>query len=388
MEQDQLKLLKNANYEEKKELIEGFGIYELRGFARALGISSPTTKKREELISLIMNSLDSDEPLTPKTTSKGRPFKKLKSIDSFLEVFSDKGNTASELPKFYSYEDIAIFAQETPIFEYQSSEVMIMKGVLRIVKKTAYFIDLNGNDVVFISTQDLNRLNLQNGDLLEVSAYRINESKQYYAKDILFINGTPADEYRVEDVEMSKTIPTISRDVEGSRIVLGGRNYLMLNSPLYMNSEIRRVLENFEKNGDMVIFLGVNMCFEDRELIKSYKNIINFTSEYGGDFSKDFDKIVDAISLAQRLPELNKNVVVITYDIINLLNSLDIYFISSESVRIFGHLQPSSVIAKKLISLSSAYTTGKDCTNIFICNELDSNDEFVRNEVMKISNKM
>ena len=69
-------------------LINSLGVFELRGVARQLGIPSPTTKKREELISLIQGAINSGATVKDSTPKRGRPFKKLNILDS-IEQFSD-----------------------------------------------------------------------------------------------------------------------------------------------------------------------------------------------------------------------------------------------------------------------------------------------------------
>ena len=116
--EEQFEDFKNASFEEKKEIISGLGIYELRGVARALGVPSPTTKKRDYLIDSIMSLLKNDNVEVVQNVTKGRPFKKLESVDTILNLLGDNNIKEIELPKEYSYENIILFAQEVPVFEY------------------------------------------------------------------------------------------------------------------------------------------------------------------------------------------------------------------------------------------------------------------------------
>ena len=58
----------NPNVEDEKfAKVNNLGIYELRGLARALGVSSPTTKKRDYLVSAIIDKLDNNNINLPKS---------------------------------------------------------------------------------------------------------------------------------------------------------------------------------------------------------------------------------------------------------------------------------------------------------------------------------
>ena len=159
---NQANKLSESELEEKREAISNFGIYELRALARAVGIPSPTTKKRDFLVDAIMDALNSNNVELVQKTTKGRPFKKLESMDSILSVIGDNTVKQFEIPKTYSYDDLVTFAQEIPVFEYHSEDVIKKEGVLRQVKKTCYFMDLLENVVVFIPGEFIEKYSLKN----------------------------------------------------------------------------------------------------------------------------------------------------------------------------------------------------------------------------------
>ena len=73
------------DYVDREILVYDLGIFELRGLARKLGVPSPTTKKRDELISLILEKIKSGDVIDQTGKKKGRPFKSLSAID---EIYS------------------------------------------------------------------------------------------------------------------------------------------------------------------------------------------------------------------------------------------------------------------------------------------------------------
>ena len=388
MLEEQVKKIKEAKIEEKRELISNLGIYELRALARVLGVPSPTTKKRDFLVDAILELISSDNIDIPKKSNKGRPYKKLESIDNIINIIGENDIKIVDVPKTYSYEDIVAFAQEIPVFEYDIKESIKKRGVLRLLKKSPYFIDFEDSSLVFISNEIISKNNLQNGDLIEAFAYKINENNQFSVKELISINKVKASDYLdIPTYDLGeKVLPILNKYLNNKSIVLGGRNVLLIQDPLFLEEEAVGIMNSLVSPENELVFLGLNLCVEDKILLNNKEGIIKFTTDYGKDnCSKNFDKIIDAINLCQRLTAIGKNVVMIVYDVLSLVNALDLYFSNSDGVQIMGHYQQSNIIIEKLVSLASAYSNGKDCTQLLICNTLDINDIFIRNQVLKIS---
>ena len=72
--------------ETTKKTIEMMGIYELRTLARNVGVPSPTTLKRQQLLEAIYDILDGVKEATP-LKKVGRPPKKIKLDTSVMDVF-------------------------------------------------------------------------------------------------------------------------------------------------------------------------------------------------------------------------------------------------------------------------------------------------------------
>ena len=86
------------DYVDREILVYDLGIFELRGLARKLGVPSPTTKKRDELISLILEKIKSGDVIDQTGKKKGRPFKSLSAID---EIYSSITSNSSEEDDYY-----------------------------------------------------------------------------------------------------------------------------------------------------------------------------------------------------------------------------------------------------------------------------------------------
>ena len=88
--------------------VKKLGIFELRGLAREVGVPSPTTKKREELIDSILERISKGKLDEVVITKKGRPFKKLAVVDNILNAVATNDKFATQT-KMVSFEDILSF---------------------------------------------------------------------------------------------------------------------------------------------------------------------------------------------------------------------------------------------------------------------------------------
>ena len=377
--------------DERYAKVSNLGIYELRGLARALGVPSPTTKKRDYLVSAIIDKLDSNNIELVQKAGKGRPFKKMEGIDNILNLIGEQAVKPQDKIKEFTYDDLVVLAQEIPVFEKFSLEEYDVKGVIRAVKNSSYFIDIEKEGTVFIPENITGQYNLKNGDFIEGYAKNINGKKQYQMTKIIAVNKIEIDEYFPKEENLSeKKFPDKIINIQDKELLVGGRNALIINEPIFLNTQnIKFLTSNFEEFDD-VIFLGLNLCSEDKILLNSLnKRVFQFTSEYGRDnLSKNFDCIIDAINLCDRLVLNGEKCLFIVYDVMNILTSLDIYFSNSDAPMKMGHLTQSCIILEKLISLAGCYSDGKSCSEILFCNDLDMTDLFIRNCVIKVSKRI
>ena len=71
-------MIGETNQSKRIELeVKRLGIFELRALAREVGVQSPTTKKREELIVNILERINNGQLDDVVVTKKGRPYKRL-----------------------------------------------------------------------------------------------------------------------------------------------------------------------------------------------------------------------------------------------------------------------------------------------------------------------
>ena len=124
-------MIANLNQNKRIELeVKKLGIFELRGLAREVGVPSPTTKKRDELIDGILERIYRGELDDVVVTKKGRPYKKLAVVDNILSNMTMQENFASQA-KPVSYDEILAFAQVMPVMGKATNEEGIFSGIAR-----------------------------------------------------------------------------------------------------------------------------------------------------------------------------------------------------------------------------------------------------------------
>lgn len=375
----------NTSFDAKKEIVCSLGVYELRGLARVLGVKSPTTKKRDELISLILQIVESDDDLSVSNAVKrGRPYKAISSVQNILDVIS-AGNDEPFInsSKLDSYEELTVFNQDMPKITCQSSNIFPSSGVVRKGTSFGYFIDNACQRLVYIAPEHISKYKLESGDFIDCAVFEINNGVKCFVKKINKINGISAEEHNAEVFSDYDQVFPEAMEFEGKTIAFGGRNVLLKSSPLYMNFFIKNLLL---KCKDKKVILGTNLCFEDKAFIIKERENFAFTSEYTDKMTDGYDRILDAISFTERLDQINESALLVVNDFANMLNVLDSYFINDEASAIFGHKEKTIVIAKKLISLAKAKSNNQNITIIILCDKQDTEDNFIKSELLKISN--
>ena len=112
-------MIKEENKNSQELLIRELGVFELRGLAREIGITSPTTKKREELINLILEKIQDGAVIEHLEKKKGRPYKKLASIDELVNLLTDverseEGHTLEALTFAQTLDEINLVPDGEP----------------------------------------------------------------------------------------------------------------------------------------------------------------------------------------------------------------------------------------------------------------------------------
>lgn len=372
----------------KQMLVENLGIFELRALGRELGVASPTTKKRDDLIELILDKIYNNDTSLVKQTKKGRPFKKLSNLEEIVARMTgseDNDNLISQRRPL-KYEDVVSFAQEVPVYTEVEEEISLLSGVVRKNEVVSYFLDMKEGSRVFIDNKDMIVHGLQEGDLVECEAKKMNSGSDFLLEKVLKVNGVDADKYI--PTFGRNLVPVISREkitYGQHELFCGRRNLLRYDGNLFEDDRFADFATYCKENGYKLITLGLNTCFEDQIMFSGIDSMIDMTTVYGTGYDIGFNKVVDTIALAQRLLIQGEKVVLFVNDIVGMLNSLDKCFVEKEMQN--GHKEKTVVVAQKLVSLGKAEKGGASITLVMTYWQNNSEDLFFKNELEKISSK-
>lgn len=350
--------------------IEKLGIYELRSLARSMGVQSPTSKKREDLISAIKD-IQSGK-LKPKFNNYGRPVKKLSSQDELLSKLIINGDKELESKIKQQQEDDSDYIVFQQNFDKDDNplnyNLIKIKGFVRKTEKGSYYalncLKLSVKTYVIIEEAQVNKYNLIEGDLIEGSAY-MHQSKGYAKlNNIQFINGEEK-ERNVYNFEQDLVIP--QRVLDNS--FLQGRCKIDVVDDLDNSIEyVKSKSKEFATKGCNCVVLGLEISIETKLKLDRIENITEIVSLIDDESYFSYEKIIDTMNHINSMFYHNKNVVLFVLDAMSLYRVLDSVFKSSPNL----HAEQVKHTIRKLMGSAKASSTSS-ISNIFLFYDYQKN---------------
>lgn len=361
----------------KKTLIESLGVFELRGLARELGVKSPTTKKRGELIDQILQRIESGAE-NPKNSRRGRPFKKITSIDEIANSFA-----SSWVENFKpTYETVMSFAQTLPDFDKMLEGSENLAGYAREVKDMISFFDYQNRARVFIKNDTEFASKITNGDYVKVTALPLQQKGQYVAENIVEINGVEAQSFEPYstnkgEVVIGKTTFTIGRH----KIVLGRRNALLMKDDLFETGIVDEIVNSCNRNNMNLLVLALNTSYENMIMFNKLEGCKKFVSVSGSDSRLNLDLLIDAINYANNCIDRGENIILFVSDIVHTIKSVeDCFKENGKDVK-----ENTDIILQKVLEIAKAFENNKSATTLFGYYDIDLNNDRFVDKVFKIS---
>ena len=370
-----------TSFEKDKELIiRDLGIFELRGLARQFGVSSPTTRKRDELIECILQSMENKDSKEQVGKRKGRPFKQLSSIKDIFNTVVEEDCPFDNL----SYNSMLGFAQVAVDFDFSEKFAGEMKqfcGYARVKDGKVSFIDSEKNVWVFIKDQTKYSELVKNGDKILVNGYATNSRNQFVGTEICELNDVKIQDYQL--TEASHGFEVISNNVlpyGANYLKEGRRNSFCLNDDLYENDNLKNAYKYCLAKDIDFILLGANVSFEDSIYFSKLDKAKNFTTKYGANQTINLNKILDAINYATQRLQNGKNVFFVVADILEIVRVLDKVL----TFEIENREEMKKIVVTELLSLAKAYEDGCTCTMLVCYRKNDYDNEYLHNEILRI----
>lgn len=359
--------------DQKEIVVRGLGVYELRALARELGVPSPTTKKRDELISLILQSFENGGNKDAIQQKRGRPFKRLASLDGIVNSVAQ-----NEQKEEVKYESVIRFAQEEKPLISTLGNVNRVEGIASKNEEKMVIYSFDGKNKAFVENLDYAD-KIASGDIVEISGQEINGTEDYNAMAICTINGQIASVYQPTDYQHGQVIISNKQIPTGAHLIFEGRrNACLTDLDLYENEAFADLVRYSEATDSKLVIIGANTSFENKIFFKQQGIKYDFTSAYDEKPAHVLRQTINALNFADATFNSGENVIIVVADMGGLLQGLDKNFEGD------SYASETQVIAKKLVSLAGSFESGKSVTLVVFYNDLDRNDQFLQNDILRI----
>ena len=368
--------------------IDELGVYELRELARKLGVKSPTTKKIGQLkeeIKLIQNG----QMKAINTNKIGRPPKSMSRQTTDISAYfipQDIALMIREKNQSFSDEELNL---KKLIFRanIQSEEAEFANGYLRKTEANHFYFwsqkqnSFNKEMLVYVSDTYAEDYSLRVGDFVQAKIEVYEENNYAIAKNIIRVNGEQFEAgQRIEPVDLAKAIyPNVPMDIMfGEKMNKGGRAIAVFEDRVQMTTLISYAMQQAE-NGFRVLLCG---CDTPPELFAYVENpnIELFVSRFGDGLQASYNTILNSINHAKSLACDHKDVLVIIYDTMGLLESMKMYFESA------GQHQANGVqLAKSIFGLGGNFDGKASISTIACLLKSEYGDDFVQRELSKVA---
>ena len=221
------KLTMNYDTDLDEFKLKQFRIHELRDLARKIGVKSPTSQNKDELIEKVLKIISGESAPYVKQTAKGRPSRSASQLNNLVDYFLPE-NANLETLEFLNVNDdnkFNFFA-EMPEFDFDTtkSEQSVVQGYLDVTTSGYGIIRVNGfgisdNDV-YVHKIYVAKYGLVSGDYLLANAKQVYNNRPRVVTEILEINnGNLKSEIKFDDLKKCETSNTFT--LLNEKITLG-----------------------------------------------------------------------------------------------------------------------------------------------------------------------
>ena len=336
-----------------KQLNE-LSIFSLRELARRTGVSSPTSKKKQQLIDdIIAINNGVKKPHIPKT-KQGRPPKTFGYDAS--SIFNNKSSFAPTFSKETSLN------QKVNNFELETCSTM--NGVVEIVSNNVGFLWVNkfqDYDCYFIPTHIVEKYNLKSGE--DVLAKVIFNDDGVIVQDISKINGVSIkknQELRKNyyDVEHNTNTTKIEINKFENLNIFNGENTYLYGKDNNKNTAFVIDLLNNAKV-DKKIYINVSIVEKNKHILKTIEGAELYVSKITDNLETSRRIVSLAIERALRLFEQDKHILIVVDD------ALSVASVDTQELEILKRLMSITKFSKDAsISIVSVMDEDKQINQI------------------------
>lgn len=291
-------------------------IFALRDLARKTGVSSPTSKKKEDLIKEIIEIMSGEKQPSQSKTKQGRP-PKVFGYD-VANVFKNSLSGSGESLGYKRFNQEAV--------EYQDSDITTVSGWLELVNNNSALLWVENNlqmETYFISSKLLSNYEVKMGDKV-VAEIVVNEN-QKLIKDIFSINDCPIlklPKKRNNYENVANKIPNQKinfNSIEYSNLNLQhGENIFIYGRNNNDNTMAVVDLLNDSKI-DTKLYVNISLAGKNKIYLSNLKHTENFVANIMDETDVAKRVVSLAIERAKRSFETGENVLIVVDDMTSVL---------------------------------------------------------------------
>ena len=320
-----------------RDELQSMGIYQLRVVGRSVGVHLPTTYKKEDLITKILEILEGNANPHKRITKKGRPAKILKDMDTNLDrYFGKKSGTLSDYYD-YGFDDLETCFKGVKLTEVETVEV---KGVIEIINSSFALIIPNDkrNRFAIINREMVNNSGVTTGDLVVAESIVVSVDKPNTVVKIASVNGVAKNEIpnyidftNADEIEKKESCLYVnctnayhSLSVTMVPVLLGDSVLMTAKSANELALGTYCVLDKMSKEERLeviCVFTNTNKSFKSAFL--KLDNVEFFLSEFGDDETYQVRMLQLALQYVDKVKNIEgRNIVLVIEDLCSVISLL------------------------------------------------------------------
>jgi|LGOV01.1.fsa_nt_gb transcription termination factor Rho len=393
------------NNQFSKENLEKLGIFELRNLAREIGVYSPTTYKKQELIdNVLLIASGKLEPHVAKT-KQGRPPKSISGVNNLLDIFIPKNvdNTSEDSNSNYDF-NIGNLANLTAMegnsnLEYNAKDEL-NSGILEVYNgnygfclEKSYITD-NKSENFFVSNTYISKYNLKSGDELTGYTKKVSDTKPMIMYKLESINGSPVKDFNVERKNFNESKAIHPNEIINRKPInkLNGK-YLSEFIPVGKGQRILIVTPNNIDYSYLILAVLNTLKHKDDNFVKSciliderpediteYEDNLETSRVISTTFEDNPEQAIQKIKLeferAKRNVEIGKDVVIILSNLNRLMDIYTKFNASKNDLSLEKTKDKSKLMVKRLLN-NARNTQDMGTLSIISIIEDNADEEFI-----------
>lgn len=323
-----------------RERLDKLGIYQLRIYARKMGVDHATTLKKEVLIEEIIKVVSGEKAPHIRTTKKGRPPKEIVQLTA-PELGNPTALSVLPSPAYtYGFAGIATIAS-TVASSKLGSDARDIVGLVDVFQNGSGIVVpiCEGVPYAYITDELVKKNNIKRGDLITAEAYELETAEEGAFPTtickIKTVNGYELDssvdrEPVAKVAEDSKPMPVSTEDSVlakiyqtsdvtinlGDRVLITGKDRQVLPFTAYNLASVASTSNDVQV---IAILLNSNQDYVDA--YRKLPNTICISSNFSEDREKQFKMFELGIDYARSMAKYNgKNVLCILPDVDDILS--------------------------------------------------------------------